>query len=158
MDKSSLIIGTLLLVVFMFPIFYMLYQQKAKELKTKKILEKTASENQLKLDKFETYGHLSLGLDSTARKLMIFDLKVSLEPQVIDLKKMSKVYLSSILQPGRPAKEKIIHLGLQLEEIDTSKITEIIFYDEEDPESIDAEIRLNQARKWDELLQKNLAF
>lgn len=158
MDKTSLMIGMLLLMVFMFPIIYVLFKQKSNEAKHKNALNKVASEKGLKLDKFETYGHLSLGLDSTAKKLIVIDPKVSEEPEVIDLKNVSRVNIAKRLQPESRDKERIIHLGLEISDKINKKTTEIIFYDEDDYESTDAEIRLHEAKKWDEILQKNLAF
>lgn len=158
MDKTSLMIGTLLFVVFMFPIIYVLLKQKSNETKHKKALNKIASDQGLKLDKFETYGHLSLGLDSSAKKLIVIDPKIAEQPEVIDLKNVSRVNISKTLQPGSRNKERIIHLGLEISDKNSKKTTEITFYDEDDYESIDAEIRLNEARQWDEILQKNLAF
>lgn len=154
MDKYSILIGTLLFALFMFPIFYVIYIQKSKEASIRKTLNRAARENQLNLDKFETFGHLSLALDSNAKKLLVFDSKESSEPKLIDLRKVSNIQLSKILHPGRSKKERIIHLGLQIADIGNSSITEIIFYDEDDYESTDADIRLNNALKWDELIKR----
>ena len=154
MDKYSILIGTLLFTLFMFPIFYLIYIQKSKEASIRKTLNRSALENQLKLDKFETFGHLSLALDSVAKKLLVFDSKESSEPNLIDLKQVSNIQLSKILHPGRSAKERIVHLSLQIVDIGNSSITQIIFYDEDDYESTDAEIRLNNALQWDELLKR----
>ncbi|TRO67311.1 hypothetical protein [Christiangramia sabulilitoris] len=156
MDKSSILIGTLLFALFMFPIFYIIIFQKTKEAGIRKKLNKVASSNNLKLDKFETFGHLSLALDSTSKKLLVYDSFTSVEIRIIDLRKVSNIQLSKILHPGRSKKERIIHLGLQIVDFSSSDITEIIFYDEDDYESTDAEIRLNDARKWDALLKQNL--
>ncbi|SDS40724.1 hypothetical protein [Gramella sp. MAR_2010_147] len=158
MDKSSLMIGMLLLIVFMFPILYVILKQKATESKIKKELDKIALKNGLKLDKFETFGHLSLGLDSSQKKLVIIDPKAIIDHEVIDLKKVSQVRLAKKILKQEFSKERIIHLGLEIVEKNSSKITEIIFYDEDDYESIDAEIRLHNAKEWDDLLQKSLAF
>lgn len=145
------------MLIFMFPIFYVLIKQKSKEAKFKRELNKLASENGLKLDRFETIGHLSLGLDSSNKKLVIIDTKTEVNHEIIDLKKVKQVYLATKTL-REASKERIIHLGLEISNQNSSKITEIIFYDEEDYESTDADIRLQEAKKWDELLQKNLAF
>ena len=158
MDKSSLMIGTLLFFIFMFPIIYVLLKQRSKEVKLKKELTELASANELKLDKFETFGHLTLGLDSTKKMLLVLDPKMDVDHRVIDLKKISQVRITKNTLREQTRKERIIHLGLELADHDSSKITEIIFYDEDDHDSTDAEIRLNEAKRWDDLLQKNLAF
>ncbi len=158
MDKSSILIGTVLFALFMLPIIYIIIAQKAKEGNIRKKLNRIATDNNLLLDKFETYSHLSLGLDSKAKILLVYDSNQSAEPRLIDLKKVSNITLSKTLHPGKSRKERIIHLGLLIEDVEKSGITEITFYDEDDYESTDADIRLNDARKWDELLKKNLAF
>ncbi|WP_156888583.1 hypothetical protein [Christiangramia echinicola] len=157
MDKSSLMIGTMLFFIFMFPIIYVLLNQRSKEAKLKKELIELASTNDLKLDKFETLGHLTLGLDSTKKMLLVLDPKMDVDRRVIDLKEISQVRITKNTLREQSKKERIIHLGLELADRDTSKITEIIFYDEDDHDSTDAEIRLNEAKRWDDLLQKNLA-
>ncbi|MDR5591433.1 hypothetical protein [Christiangramia sp. SM2212] len=158
MDKSSIMIGTFLLVIFMFPILYVLLKQKSREAKFKKELNKLASENGLVLDRFETFGHLSLGLDSTNKKLVVIDPKSEIDHEVIDLKKVNKINLAKRTQKGENRKERIIHLGIEIAEMNSPKLTEIVFYDEDDYESTDAEIRLHEAKKWDDLLHKNLAI
>ena len=157
MDKTSLMIGTLLFVIFMFPIIYVLLKQRSKEAKHRKELNKIATENGLTLDKFETFGHLSLGLDSSNKILVAIDPKMEVNHAVIDLKKVSRVNISKNTLRGESNKERIIHLGLQLADQNSAKITELVFYDEEDYESTDAEIRLHVAMKWDEIIQKNIA-
>ncbi|PTX45110.1 hypothetical protein C8P64_1100 [Christiangramia gaetbulicola] len=157
MDKSSLMIGTLLFVIFMFPIIYVLRKQKSIEAKQKKALNTIAGKHGLKLDKFETIGHLSLGLDSSNKILVAIDPKMEIDHLVIDLKKVSKVNISKNTLRVDSNKERIIHLGLQLAEQNSSKVTELVFYDEEDYESTDADIRLHEAKKWDEIIHKNMA-
>lgn len=161
MDNSSLFIGILLFAAFMFPIVFVLIKQHNKDKKHQNFLNKIALENNFKLDTIEAYGHLSLGLDSQSKKLIIVDFKEGSEFDIIDLKKVSQVRLLKKLLPASYSsskKEKIIHLSLCLENKNASKITEITFYDEDDEDSTDADIRLNDAKKWDSILQKNMAF
>ncbi len=161
MDNTSLMIGIFLFAVFMFPIFYVLIKQSSKERKYRNFLNKIASEHKLNLDKSDSYGHLSLGLDSTAKKLVIVDFKEKPDYDIIDLKEVGQIKILKKLLPGsysKSKKEKIVHLSLSLENNNAAKITEIIFYDEDDGDSTDADIRLNQAKQWDDILHKNLAF
>jgi len=150
-------IGIALLLVFMLPILYVLIKQKSREANFKRELNKLASANGLKLDRFETIGHLSLGLDTSSKKLVIIDPKTEVDHEVIDLKKVRQVSLAKKTL-RESSKERIIHLGLEIADQNSAKITEIVFYDEDDYESTDADIRLQEAKKWDDLLQKNLAF
>lgn len=158
MDKFSIMIGTVLLIVFMFPIIYVLVKQKSKEAKLKNEVKTLASQHGLNIDRFETFGHLSLGLDSNNKKLVVLDPKTEIDHEIIDLKKVNKINLAKRILKDENRKEHIIHLGLEILERDSARLTEIVFYDEDDYESTDAEIRLHEAQKWDDILQKNLAF
>ncbi|MDX1761559.1 MAG: hypothetical protein R3218_05340 [Christiangramia sp.] len=161
MDLNSLSIGLLLFAVFMFPIIYVLNMQRSKENRTKRNLHSIASKNDLKLDKMETFGHLSLGLDSNAKKLIVLEFEDLEKAKLIDLKEVDQVRIAKTLEnagSGRNTqKEKLVHIALELAGKKQHKLAEITFYDEEDYDSTDAEIRLNEAKKWDELLHKNLA-
>lgn len=159
MDNSSVMIGLFLLALFILPIVYILVKQHSKEKKHLDLIKKTASENNLNLDRLETYGHLSLGLDSQAKKLLVADFKERFQHDIIELKKVNQVRLSKKLLPdtySKSKKENIIHLSLCIEMKNASKITEITFYDEEDELSNDAETRLHDARKWDDILNKSM--
>ncbi|GAA4309679.1 hypothetical protein GCM10023115_35380 [Pontixanthobacter gangjinensis] len=160
MDINSLSIGLLLFAVFMFPIAYILFNQKAKENKIKKDLVQIASKNHLKLDKMESFGHLSLGFDSIHKKLIILEFGDLDKAQVLDLKEVSQVRIARTLETGFSGnikKDRMVHIALELAGKKQDKLAEICFYDEDDYDSTDADIRLNEAKKWDELLQKNLA-
>ncbi|MGA8855306.1 MAG: hypothetical protein WB492_14120 [Christiangramia sp.] len=161
MDTTSLIIGILLFIAFMFPILYVLLKQKSKENKNKKLLNTIATKNDLNLDRTETFGHLSLGLDSSKKKLVIIEYGNVENSNIVDLTKVDQIRIAKKLETsfsGNIKKEKIVHLALELAGEKQNKLAEITFYDEDDYDSTDAEIRLNEAKKWDDLLQKNLAF
>jgi|GEM_PF-933901 len=161
MDKTSLIIGGLLFIAFMFPIVYVLIKQKSQENKNKKLLSDIASKNNLKLDKSETFGHLCLGLDSSRKKLVIIEYGDLENSKIVDLSKVDQIRIAKKLETsfsGSIKKEKIVHLALELAGEKQRKLAEITFYDEDDYDSTDAEIRLHEAKKWDDLLHKNLAF
>lgn len=159
MDNSSVMIGLFLLALFILPIVYVLVKQNSKDRKQKGLIKKVAAENNLNLDKLESYGHLSLGLDNQTKKLLIADFKEGFQHDIIDLKKVDQIKLSKKLLPdtySKSKKERIIHLSLCIEMQNASKITEITFYDEDDELSNDADIRLHDARKWDDMLNKSM--
>lgn len=161
MDQTSLIIGGLLFIAFMFPIVYILIKQRSQETKNKNLINNIASRNNLKLDKTQTFGHLSLGLDSSQKKLVVLEYGDIENSNIVDLKKVNQIRIAKKLETsfsGNIKKEKIVHLALELAGEKQSKLVEITFYDEDDYDSTDAEIRLNEAKKWDDLLQQNLAF
>ena len=159
MDNSSVMIGLFLLALFILPIVYVLVKQNSKDRKQQGLIKKVAAENNLNLDKLESYGHLSLGLDNQTKKLLIVDFKEGFQHDIIDLKKVDQIKLSKKLLPdtySKSKKERIIHLSLCIEMQNASKITEITFYDEDDELSNDADIRLHDARKWDDMLNKSM--
>jgi len=161
MDKISLIIGIALFAAFIFPIAYILIKQKSKETKNRSFLTNIASKNNLKLDKMETFGHVSLGLDSSQKKLVILEYGDTQNSKIIDLTKVDQIKIAKKLETsfsGDIKKEKIVHLALEFAGKKQAKLAEITFYDEDDYDSTDAEIRLNEAGKWDDILQKNLSF
>ncbi|AVR44898.1 hypothetical protein C7S20_06245 [Christiangramia fulva] len=144
----------------MFPILYVLIKQNSNEKKHNKFLQKIAEEHRLKFDKTGTYGPLSLGLDTNNKKLVVVEFRGSADYDIFDLKDVKNVKITKKMLPAgysASKKERIIYLSLDLENKYASKITGITFYDEEDEESIDADIRLNDAKIWDTLIHKNLA-
>ncbi len=161
MDNASLFIGLSLLAIFILPVIYILIVQHNKENQYRKIMRKIADENQLNLNKTEFYYPVGLGLDSHAKKFLIVDLKQIEDYDIIDLKQAKKIRLSVNHSPtvyDSKLREKIVHLSLCIESSTKTTIKEITLYDEEDENSTDADIRLNEATKWDNLLQKTLAL
>lgn len=161
MDITSLSIGLLLFAAFMLPIVYVLIKQKSKENQNIKNLNLVASRNEITLDKTETFGHLSLGLDSSHKKLIALEYNQVENARIYNLKEVNEIRITQKLETdfsGKIKKERIIHIALELSGNSENKLDEITFYDEDDYDSTDAEIRLHEAKKWDDLLQKNLAF
>jgi len=161
MDKISLIIGIALFAAFIFPIAYILIKQKSEQNKNSKLITVIVSKHNLKLHKTETFGHISLGLDSSQKKLIILEYRDTQNPKIIDLTKVDNIKIAKKLETsfsGDIKKEKIVHLALEFAGKKQSKLAEITFYDEDDYDSTDPEIRLNEAGKWDDILQKNLSF
>lgn len=160
MDTISLIIGLGLFALFMFPIVYVLIKQNSKERKQEKALQKIALDNNLELDVVNIYGTLALALDTKNKKLIRIEEGPHAAIEIIDLNQVSKVNLSKKSENmiiNKVRKDRIRKLSLDLQNQETL-ISEIIFYNEEDEDDTDAEIRLNDARKWDDLLHKALVY
>ena len=159
MDNASLFIGLSLLAIFIIPVVYVLIVQHSKERRYKDYLKKIAEEYRLNLNKMEFYYPVGLGLDSGAKKLLVADLRDNSGYEIIDLKQTKKIRLSVNHSDGahdKSRKEKIFHLSLCIESKINSKIKEIILYDEEDENSTDADIRLNEAMKWNNMLRETI--
>ncbi len=160
MDTISLVIGLGLFVLFMFPIVYVLVKQSSKERKQEKALQKIAADNNYQLDVMNIYGTLALALDTKNKKLIRIEEGPHAATEIIDLNEVSKVNLSKHSENmiiNKVRKDRIRKLSLDLQNKE-KLISEIIFYNEEDEDDTDAEIRLNDARKWDDLLHKALVY
>lgn len=106
------------------------------------------------------YGSLALGLDTRNKRLIRIEEGAHEATEVIDLTAVSSVNLSKKSENmviNKIKKDRIQKLSLDLQN-GQQQVSEIIFYSEEDEDDIDAEIRLNDARKWDDLLRKAMVY
>jgi hypothetical protein len=153
--------GVGLLILFVGPILYMIILHAAKEKNTLKALNNLATQHQMKLDQIEVSNSLLLGLDSNSKKFLAIDPKDHTKYEVIDLKNVSQslVVKSGHQQKvGNKSKLALTHIGLELLKNNSKeKMKEVIFYDEEDNDSLDADVQLMIANKWDNLIRKNLS-
>lgn len=161
MENASAIMGIALLALFVGPIIFIIINHSAKEKKVKKRLYSLATENQMKLDQVEITNSLLLGLDSTAKKFLVLDPTDHSKYDVIDLKNVGQSFVSKIgnqQKIGNKTKLALTRIGLELLKNNSKeKMKEIVFYDEDDNDSLDAEAQLFKATKWDDLIKKNLS-
>ena len=161
MDKSSVIIGLLLIVIFVGPILYMILKQSNKNNKRLKNLKDLGSQNSLNLDQLEMTNSLLLGLDSASKKLIIVEPKNNMQYDIIDLREINQSLVSKKTLPhvtGKKEDTAITHISLDLiQKHPKVTRTEIIFYDEDDDTSYNAETQLVLANKWDQLIKSNLS-
>lgn len=161
MENASAIMGIALLALFVGPIVFMIIKHSTKEKRTKKNLYRLATENQMNLDQVEITNSLILGLDSNTKKFLVIDPKDQTKYEVIDLKKVgqSVVAKSGHQQKiGNKNKLALTHIGLELLKNNSKeKMKEVVFYDEDDNDSLDADTQLFIANKWDGLIRKNLS-
>jgi len=161
MDFKSIEIGTALILLFIVPILYMIYRQSTKDKRRLKKLKDLSTQNQMKLDHYELSNSLLLGLDSSSKKLIVVEPKNAMEFEVIDL---SKIDISSIAKRSETETNKhtgkapIIRICLELiKNNPKQKVSEIVFYDEDDETNMDADVQLVLANKWDKLVRMNLS-
>jgi len=161
MDFKSVEMGIALVLLFMVPILYMIYWQSTKDKRRLKKLKDLSTQNQMKLDHYELSNSLLLGLDSSSKKLIVVEPKNATEFDVIDL---SKIDASSIAKKSEveknkhTGKEPIIRISLELlKNNPKQKVTEIVFYDEDDETNMDADVQLVLAKKWENLIRPNLS-
>ena len=161
MDFKSVEIGIALVLLFIVPIFYMIYRQSTKDKRRLKKLKDLSAQNQMTLDHYELSNSLLLGLDSSSKKLIVVEPKNAMEFDVIDL---SKINVSAIAKRSdaetnkHTGKAPIIKICLELiKNNPKQKVNEIVFYDEDDETNMDADVQLVLANKWDKLIRMNLS-
>lgn len=157
MDNASLSIGLGLLILFFFPIVYSILRQNSKEKRILKEFRNIGEKNQLNLKEVELSNNLILGLDPEAKKLMVAHPK-DLETNIIDLSAIDTCMVAKNYTGGRGEKEKTTRVCLELlKNHGREKVSEILFYDEDDEESLDPETRLYIAKKWDQYIQQSIS-
>lgn len=161
MENSSVLLGIGLLILFVGPILYMIIAHAAKEKKTLKLLNNLAAKHHMKLDQIEVTNSLLLGLDSNSKKFLVIDPKDHTKYEVIDLKNVGQSLVSKSghqQKVGNKSKMALTHIGLELLKNNSKeKMKEVIFYDEDDNDSMDADAQLFIANKWDNLIRKSLS-
>lgn len=160
MDQNSAIIGTVMALLFIGPILYMILKQQNKNKKRLKDLENICSNNQMKPNEIELSNSLMLGLDSSSKKLIIVEPKNNMQYDIIDLSKINSSHIAkkgpSVNGDKNPS--TITHLSLELSKSNgKEKVTEIVFYDEDDDSSDNYDTQLFIANKWDRLIKSNLS-
>ena len=151
MDTASTIIGLGLLLAFIGPIGLLIIKEQKKQHKNLDNLMQLSRQYQIQPGETEFSNSLMLGLDRTAKKLLVIEPQNNHQHRVIDLNqvKFSKVRLQDF--PHK--KGKINQVSLELfSDSGTAKTGEILFYDEDDNENTDPENRLLIAQKWERLV------
>ncbi len=160
MDTSSIAIGVILIFLFVGPIMYMILKQNNRDKNRLKNLKNISKQHELELTDIELTNALLLGLDSKAKKLVVVEPLNNMQYNIIDLKgiKVSHVSKKGLPQvngtKGNPA---ITHISLDLLKNNSKEnATEIVFYDEDDDTSYNAETQMFLANKWDRLIRSNI--
>lgn len=161
MEKESVIIGVGLFFLFMSPILYIIFKQSAKDRNRLKQLKKICSEHNMEPTHFEVSNTLLLGLDEKAKKMVVLEPQNEMNYEVIDLAELerSQVSKKTFAEPhSKKGRDRVIHVSLELvRNHGSSKVKDIVFYDEDDNDSLDPEARLFVAQKWDRMIRASLA-
>lgn len=155
MDTASTLMGLGLLILFIAPVGYLVYTQSFQEKKRAQKMAFLALQKGYKLDETENINGLSLGLDKTNKKFILLKSGNEAKLQVMDLEKISKIDLLKTDEDGLSSTvvDEIREISLQMKGGDGS-VKKLIFYaEEEDPVTQKAE-RLDNATKWQKILQK----
>ncbi len=156
MDTSSTIIGFSLLLLFVGPIILLIYIQNKKNRKKLKVLNEIARENNLHPDITEVSPIYLLGLDTNERQLIIVEPANNYQSLVLKLKTIRTCEIHTIDFPNRPGKINFISLHLKPKD-SKANLVEITFYDENDNVSMNAEVQMQNAKKWQNLIKRHLS-
>ncbi|MDR9457562.1 MAG: hypothetical protein RI572_09140 [Salegentibacter sp.] len=151
MDTASSLIGLGLLLVFIGPILILIVQQNKQEKKTLNKLKTISRDNNLNPDTTELLENLILGLDLKARKLLIVNPGKNPEYNILNLKELKEIGLST--QKDKNPEGRLNYISLNLFGVKNKKLDEIVFYNEDDENSLNAEACLVLAKKWENLIR-----
>lgn len=157
MDTASTLLGVGLLILFIAPVGYLLYSQSFQEKKRAKKLEFIALQKGYKLDETENINGLSMGLDKTARKFILLKSGGDAKLQVMELDNVSGIDLLKTNEDGAATSilDEIREIALQVKSTDTAT-KKLIFYAEEEDPVTQKEGRLDNAIKWQKILQQSI--
>ncbi|MCM4160608.1 hypothetical protein FHG64_10165 [Antarcticibacterium flavum] len=158
MDTASATIGIVLILLFVCPVAYIIWQQAAKNKKRLQQLKLAEKQFKIKLDTIDLTPSLLLGLDSAAKKLVVINTLHNSPLQVVDLKKVhrssvKKVAVDEVKENKNPSCKLV---SLELLNGHPGNTTSIVFYDEEEETGFDVETQLALANKWDTLIKGHL--
>ncbi|WP_029036303.1 hypothetical protein [Salinimicrobium xinjiangense] len=156
MDTASTLMGLGLLILFVAPVGYLVYTQSLQEKKRAKKMAFLAHQQGYSLDETKNINGLSLGLDKTAKKFFLLRTGSGAKLQVIDLEEVSKIDLTKTDEDGISTSlmDEVREIALQMRNADGTVKKKIVFYaEEEDPVTQKTE-RLDNAIKWQKILQK----
>lgn len=157
MDTASTLMGLGLLLSFVAPVGFMVYNQANKEKKRAKKLAFLAGQAGLGLDEIEHLNGLSLALDKQSKKFVMLRSGEASKLQVIELHSLSKVDLIKTDEDGTAISslDEIREIALLIKSKNVPDKRLVFYAEEEDPVTQKSE-RLDRAIKWQNILQKNM--
>lgn len=158
MDTASASIGIILMILFVGPVAYIIWQQSAKDRKRLQQLKMMEIQYNLNFDQVELSPSLLLGLDSAAKKLVVITTSGDLEQQVIDLNSIHRSCVKKVAAACSTGKEKaaVKYVLLELLNGQAGNGKQIVFYDEDRETGYDVETQLSLANKWNILIKSHL--
>ncbi|MBZ9730432.1 hypothetical protein LB467_12120 [Salegentibacter sp. JZCK2] len=156
MDTASTLIGLGLLALFVLPILLLIWQQNTNEKNRLKTLKEIGSKNNLDTDTVEVSATLFLGLDSKSKKLLVIEPNNNMQHRVLDLLEIKNTKVSTLQLAENRNYIRRISLDLSGNSQD-KKLSEIIFYDEDDNENNNASERLIAANRWNQIITEKLS-
>ena len=155
MDTASTLMGLGLLLMFVAPVGFMVYNQANKEKKRTKKLAFLTGQHGFTLDETDNVQGLSLAIDKSAGKFILLRSGEEAKLQVIDLGSITKIELVKTDEDGQSTSslDEIREIALLIKGKDNADKKLIFYAEEEDPVTQKTE-RMNKAIKWQKALQK----
>ena len=152
MNIPSILLGILLFLIFLVPIFYVIFSNLSSEKKRLKTLASLCKAQQIEIPTFEVIGNTFIGADRNKNFLVTADrFKVQETFQVIPINE-----LVSVVVKANRAKNKSLDI-VELDLIGKSFNKAIVFYDEDDDTNMaDSEACLNEVNRWERTIKQRL--
>lgn len=155
MDTASALMGLGLLILFIAPVGYILYNQSSQEKKRAQKLAFLAGKEGYQLDETQNINGLSLALDIKAKKFLLLKSGGDAKLQVVDLNAVTRINLVKANEDGESTGvlDEMREISLQLMN-DKNTAKKVIFYAEEEDAVTRKVERLENAIKWQKVLQQ----
>ena len=156
MDLSAILIGLGFLLVFIGPIAFLIITQKKKQkAKTKKLLEVSKKHN-LNPEVVETTSMIAIGLDPKVKQLIVVEPRRDDSFEVVDLSEVKSCRIRTSGNSKNP--DSYTYVGIDLtSKGESAKKIELTFYDDQEELNLTVEAELLRAKRWQELLEKQLS-
>jgi hypothetical protein len=142
--------------MFVAPVGFMVYNQANKEKKRIKKLAFLAGQAGFSLNETENIGDLSLAIDNSSKMFIILHSGKKANLQVIELSGIKKVELLRSDEDGKSMAtlDDIREISLLIQNKESAD-KRLKFYAEEDDPVTQKSDRLEQAQKWQKILQQH---
>ena len=160
MDFSTLILGTILVLLIAAPIGLLIRSGKKRTEKMQKLLKELAQKYELNFDFHETWNDKMLAIDSKSRWL-IYARKPGNESgeQLIDLSKIQKCVINKKEKKQKRGESAILRVELQLfHKHQPGHIDCIVLYDIDQDEAVEGGYHYEIARRWQQSISNGLNF
>ncbi len=155
MDNATTIIGIGLFFLFIGPILFLIYNQNRKQRNKVATLNKIATDQKLKIDEYVITNSVYLGIDKTNNYLININPLNNMESKVISLSRVEDIEVIS--SPNIDSKGIVEKIAIILYRKSSIKENiEIIFYQENDGVSLDAQTELATATEWEKIIKSQL--
>ena len=157
MELSYVILGIVLLLVFVGPMFYLVINQSAGEKKKLKKLTLLSQKNQLSLDETEILSPVSLGLDKTSKKLVVIQQAKPRKELALDLKELQSCKVVKLTAGNSPSEglDETLEINLLLKKASGAEEC-IHFYQDEHDSAAEKERLLSAANRWQGLIAASI--